>query len=208
MESLIIIRRNAFIRTRAMFPVNPILSRRLKRKSNFYSLHGELIRSSGYLYHSLLLLRFHVSRGLSVSEYIFRTRRRGTAVTGDSISFTNGPVTRGNFCNILNRTRAAPSPPRPPPSCFTGMGLHCLWTLSRRPRNDDSRNMHRLARLALRITQEECPRTAVCNMRRCINVTRDLVLRKLCGCYARQFRVERHTADTRARRRVNDVTGD
>jgi len=34
------------------------------------------------------------------------------------------------------------------------MGLHCLWTSSRRLQDDDARNMHRLARLALRITRE------------------------------------------------------
>lgn len=101
-------------------------------------------------YNSYSLLRFHVSRGLSVSGYIFR--RRGTAVTGDSISFTNGPVTRGNFCNILNRLSGGAlhlhlvllhlrvifrlllllsfysffTLP------CTGIGLHCPWTFSRR----------------------------------------------------------------------------
>lgn len=152
------------------FPLPPSFSQCLNVNLIFTPLHGGLIRSSGYI--QLSLLRFHVSRGLSISEYIFR---RGTAVTGDSISFTNGPVTRGNFCNILNRTlrrRSASSfsslfssfyasssssstfSPLSVPSPFsrTGMGLHCRWTFSRRLRDDDSRNMHRLARLALRIT--------------------------------------------------------
>jgi len=118
------------------------------------------------------LLRFHVSRGLSVSKYIFR--RRETAVTGDSISFTNGPVTRGNFCNILNRTLQQRSASScfsassssfsfssslsiPSPLSRTGMELHCLWTFSRRLYDDDSRNMHRLARLALRIITRAAP---------------------------------------------------
>jgi len=152
-------------------------------------------------YSSYSLLRLHVSRGLSVSKCcIFR--RRGTAVTGDSISFTNGPVTRGNFCNILNRTlrwRSASSSSSsfsalstsfssplsiPSPLSRTGVGLHCLWTFSRRLRDNYSQYTSPPSREALRVTNYA--RADARDIRHRINVMRDFVPRKLAR-YAHQF---------------------